>query len=336
MNTLRLKGIINQFAGRRVGVAGDLMLDVYLWGKASRISPEAPVPVLQVKDRTQCLGGAANVMRNVVTLGGGAAAFGVVGADANGEQLRRMLEEYGISAAGVEIEEGRRTTEKQRVIAASQQLLRIDFEDTGAVSSGCRERMEAGMLRMIADGGLDAVIFEDYAKGLLEQGMVQRITDAARGAGIITALDPNPKHPMRIVGLSVMKPNRQEAYAMAGRVMHDDSIAPEEDDSLREVAEILLESWRPECLLITLASQGMALFDRNGRLKVIPTKAREVYDVSGAGDTVVSAFTLALAVGASPEDAAEIANHAAGVVVGKVGTAPVGRDELLESLKNGD
>ena len=335
MKNKELENIVAAFADKRIGVIGDLMLDVYVWGKASRISPEAPVPIVQVKKVTQCLGGAANVMRNIVTLGGKADAFGVIGNDPNGDTVLRLLAEYEIAPQGVCRDPQRRTTEKQRVIAASQQLLRIDYEDTDAITEAIREEITAKVLALIAARSVDAIIFEDYAKGLLSREMVQTITDAARETGIIVALDPNPKHQMQVRNLTVMKPNRQEAYALAGKIAEDRTLPPADDPELREVAAILMKQWSPDYLLISLAADGMAIFDRRGKMTIIPTMAREVFDVSGAGDTVIATFTLALAAGADGITAARIANYAAGIVVGKVGTAPVAREELLESLKNG-
>lgn len=336
MKNARLKQIVDSFYDKKIAVTGDLILDVYIRGNANRISPEAPIPVVHVTKQSQCLGGAANVMRNIVTLGGKAEAFGVTGNDEKAEAMKNLLAEYGIAHHGVVKDPSRRTIEKQRVIASSQQLLRIDYEDISPVAAAIRETMADNILDLIARRAVDAVIFEDYAKGLLEQSMVQRIADAAAEAGIITALDPNPGNPMLIKNLTVMKPNRPEAYAMAGKIASQNIVPPEEDRSLTEVAEILLERWRPDYLLISLSAQGLALFDKNRELTVIPTRAREVYDVSGAGDTLISAFTLALCAGATSEEAAEIGNHAAGVVVGKVGTVTVSKDELLESFKGGE
>lgn len=327
--------LVSLFKDRRIAVLGDLMLDVYVWGSASRISPEAPVPVVQIKRKTCCLGGAANVMRNAVTLGGKVAAFGIIGEDGNGEAVRNLLAEYEIADDYIYSDKQRKTTEKQRVIAGSQQLLRIDYEDVSHVNDEIRRQIIADMLQLVNDRAIDAIIFEDYGKGLLEERMLQTICDAAKQQGIITALDPKPGHLMKVNGLSVIKPNRKEAFAMAGCFDNADGIPVEEDQGLKDVAAKLLKDWEPEYLLISLAAQGMALFAHDGSLKVIPTVAREVYDVSGAGDTVIAAFTLALASGASAAEAAEIANHAAGIVVGKVGTVTVSAEELINSFNNG-
>ncbi|MFA7231510.1 MAG: PfkB family carbohydrate kinase [Victivallaceae bacterium] len=332
MKTQRLKTIVSRFADKKIAVVGDLMLDVYVWGKASRISPEAPVPVVQVSRKSCCLGGAANVMRNAVTLGGSVKAFGIIGNDEDGREIKTLFSEYGIIPDTVQVDSSRRTTQKQRVIAGAQQLLRVDYEDTEAVPAECRELIVSQLVKLIDRGEIDAVIFEDYGKGLLEESMLQRIVDAACRKNIITALDPKPGHLMRVKGLTVMKPNRTEAFAMAGVFQKDSGVAVADDHDLKLVAEKLLEEWKPEHLLISLAAQGMALFRKNAEIVIIPTRAREVYDVSGAGDTVIAAFTLAMTAGATPEEAAEIANHAAGIVVGKVGTVTVSADELIKSF----
>ena len=319
MKTPSLAEIIRSFPERRIAVLGDLMLDVYLWGRVSRISPEAPVPVVNVVNRTCCLGGAANVMRNVSTLGARAFAFGVVGRDQTGDELSGELGRHRIGTEGVLRDDSRRTTEKRRVIAGAQQLLREDYEDVHAASDEIRRGMVDRIAGLIRGGGVDAVIFEDYKKGLL--------------TGVVTALDPKPGSVAPVKGISIMKPNRSEAFALAGMADTSEAVHPLEDRNLAEVARRLLETWEPEHLLISLASQGMALFGRDGGVDVIPTRAREVFDVSGAGDTVTATFTLSLVSGATPVEAAELANRAAGVVVGKVGTAPIHYEELEKALE---
>jgi len=336
MDVNRLKEVVKLFENKKIAVVGDLMLDVYIWGKATRISPEAPVPVVQVTRKTGCLGGAANVMRNVVTLGGQARAFGVVGNDADGAEVKNMLGKYGIESASVYTDLCRKTTQKQRVIAGTQQLLRIDYEDTDPVDEKFRETIVSDLLGLIEASAVNAIIFEDYGKGMLDEDMLAVVVQAASKKGIITSLDPKPGHLLNVKGLTVIKPNRSEAFAMAGKFSKDGAMPVEQDDDLKEVAEILMADWEPDYLLISLAAQGMALFRKNTSMVVIPTRAREVFDVSGAGDTVISAFTLALTAGASGREAAEIANHAAGIVVGKVGTVTVSADELQGSFEQGD
>jgi D-beta-D-heptose 7-phosphate kinase/D-beta-D-heptose 1-phosphate adenosyltransferase len=336
MDIERLKEIVKLFENKKIAVVGDLMLDVYIWGKATRISPEAPVPIVLVTKKTACLGGAANVMRNVVTLGGNVKAFGVVGNDADGGEVKNMLAGYGIESKSVYTDFHRKTTQKQRVIAGSQQLLRIDYEDTDPLDDNFRVSIIADLLELIETSAIDAIIFEDYGKGMLDENMLNAAVQAASKKGIITSLDPKPGHLMNVKGLTVIKPNRSEAFALAGKFAKDGSVPVEEDEDLKDVAKILIAEWEPTYLLISLAAQGMALFRKNEPMVVIPTRAREVFDVSGAGDTVISAFTLALASGASGAEAAEIANHAAGIVVGKVGTVPVSASELKASFAQGE
>ena len=329
MKANKLISLIDRFREKRIAVIGDLMLDVYLWGRATRISPEAPVPVVSIDRTSSCLGGAANVMRNLVTLGGSALAFGMIGDDADGRDLCRQLAEYGINPESVCVDPMRQTTHKQRVIAGTQQLLRVDHEDASPAPARLREAITEKVLALIAAGEIDAVIFEDYDKGLLSDEMLSAIVPAAARRGIITALDPKPGNLSPVQGLTVIKPNRQEAVAMAALPNHS---GHEAEMELDRVAERLQQQWAPEYLLISLAAEGMALYRRNGTKTVIPTRAREVFDVSGAGDTVVAAFTLALAAGATPAEAAEIGNYAAGIVVGKVGTVPVAADEVKKEL----
>ncbi len=319
------------FGGKRIAVVGDLMLDTYLHGRVTRISPEAPVPVVQVETIHSCLGGAANVMRNLATLGGTALAFGMVGADESGEEVRRQLAGYGIAADTVETDPDRMTTRKERVISGNQQMMRLDHEDISPAPAELRKTITQHLLKLIEAKAIDALIFEDYGKGLLDEVMLETLVPACRRQGIITALDPKPGNLAPVKGITVIKPNRGEAAVMAAmpeiRGDHNGS-------HLDKVAARLQELWEPEYLLISLAAEGMALYGLRGSKSVIPTRAREVYDVSGAGDTVVAAFTLALAAGASPEEAAEIGNYAAGIVVGKVGTVTVTAAELQSELES--
>ena len=327
MKETNFRTILSRFPQCRIAVLGDMMLDVYLWGKVTRISPEAPVPVVNVNRRTSCLGGAANVMRNVATLNAHAHAFGTVGDDSTADELLAALAEYRISCDAVERDASRRTTEKRRVIAGAQQLCREDYEDVHPVDDAIRRRMVNRIIDLIRKGELDAVIFEDYRKGMLAEWMLEEVVAEARRAKVVTALDPKPGSMKPVRGITVMKPNRVEAFALAG-VEDGPGGDPAQDAALSEAAAKLMESWQPEHLLISLAAQGMALYDRSLRPQVIPTRAREVFDVSGAGDTVTATFALSLVSGATPVEAAELANLAAGVVVGKMGTVPVHFEEL--------
>ncbi len=335
MKKTRLTQIVDKFRDMRIAVVGDLMLDVYIWGKTSRISPEAPVPIVQVKKKSCCLGGAANVMRNVVTLGGKVKAYGIIGNDSDGNEMKKLFESYSIDPASLSVDKSRRTTKKQRIIASAQQLLRVDFEDTEKLDDIIRQEIIIELKKLIDSKAVDAIIFEDYGKGVLNEEMLNQIIVCAGEKNIITSLDPKPGHLLKVKGLTVMKPNRSEAFAITGTFSRGNGMAVKDDKQLHAVAARLLDEWEPDYLIISLAAQGMALFRKNAEMVVIPTKAREVYDVSGAGDTVIAAFTLALSTGADPVEAAEIANHAAGIVVGKVGTVTVSKDELLESFNRG-
>ena len=326
----RIFAAVDSFRGKRIAVIGDLMLDAYTWGKVNRISPEAPVPVVQVTRRSCCLGGAANVIRNIVSLGASAAAFGIVGNDAHGSKLRELLNQEGIDPVGVLTDPGRPTTFKERIIAGSQQLLRLDDEQQTAVNETIREQLGIEFGRYLKTARPDAVIIEDYAKGLFSPDYAQRIVDLCTAEKIPVTLDPNAHNPLNLHHLTIMKPNRAEAYEIAGipQPVTGDSL-----DSLKTVAAKIRREWEVKYLLISLAEDGMALFMDDGSCEVIPTRAKEVFDVSGAGDTVIAASTLALCVKDDPVQAAEIANYAAGIVVGKLGTATVTADELKNALK---
>lgn len=206
-----LTGAVRKFAGKRVAVIGDLMLDSYVWGRVERISPEAPVPVVRVDRCTIGLGGAGNVLRNIASLGGVASSFGIIGADADAETMLREFASCSIDASGVISDPGRRTTVKRRILAGGQQLLRVDYEDASEIGGEARERVTAEALRRISSGEFQAVILEDYAKGLLSEEMAQKIVDTSRAAGVPVILDPKPRHRMNLRGLTLMKPNRSEA-----------------------------------------------------------------------------------------------------------------------------
>jgi len=324
--------ILNLFPRHRVAVAGDLMLDRYIWGRASRLSPEAPVPVVATERCTEVPGGAANVVRNVLGLGAVAQVFGALGDDSEGVALRALLDAGGADMAPTLVLPGRPTTLKTRVIANNQQVVRIDREDTRPVPPDVGERLAASLLAALAGRHVQGVVFEDYAKGLLSRELMQQVTDAARRQGLVTSLDPHPSHSFSVKGLTLMTPNRAEAFGLAG-VYYRPGVYPiEKDDALLEVSRRLRGEWEVEYLLVTLGAGGMALFRDAEPPLHIPTVAREVFDVSGAGDTVIAACLLALAAGATPYEAAALGNCAAGVVVGKLGTATCSADELLASL----
>jgi D-beta-D-heptose 7-phosphate kinase/D-beta-D-heptose 1-phosphate adenosyltransferase len=324
--------LVRAFPRFRVAVVGDLMLDRYTWGRASRISEEAPVPVVVVERETETPGGAANVTHNVLGLGAQVAAFGVVGADPRGDALTQTLRDKGADVTGILRAHDRPTTVKTRIIANHQQVVRIDREDTSPLAPQLQAQLEAQISAAITGGQIQALVFEDYAKGLLAAPMMQRLVDLARQHRVITVLDPHPCHPFNVTGLDLMTPNRNEAFGLAG-VYYQRGVLPlEQDTPLFEVSRKLDDLWHARNLLVTLGAGGMALFSHGQPPLHIPTQAREVFDVSGAGDTVTATCALALAAGASPAEAARLANHAAGIVVAKIGTVPITTPELLDTL----
>jgi D-glycero-beta-D-manno-heptose-7-phosphate kinase len=330
MNNDKIKNILNNFAGKKVAVIGDLMLDVYIWGKVSRISPEAPVPVVHVKKKTYCLGGAANVMRNIVSLSGEAIAFGIIGTGTNGKQLLNLMEEENINTDYIIVDNKYTTIEKQRIIADSQQLARVDYEDKDIISTSQKNSITKALLSGIDAGNIEGIIFEDYAKGLLDSEMINKVISSAKKKNIPVALDPHPSHKMDINGLTLMTPNHIEAFGLAGIYLKEFTDPINRDPSLKKVAKIINTEFKIKQLLITLGAKGMLLFEDEKPAVHIPTKAKEVFDVTGAGDTVIAVNLLAILGGATGEEAAHISNHAAGIVVGRIGTSSVTKEEILE------
>ena len=331
MDLTRLEQILDRASSRRITVIGDLMLDEFVWGKVGRISPEAPVPVVEVTGESFYPGGAANVARNLREFVDRVAIIGLLGTDRSGQQLRELLSERKIDTSNVVEEATFHTIVKTRIIARNQQVVRVDREKFVGPSVPQIEEVVAAVRKNIRE--TDAIIFEDYGKGFLSTQLVSQIADAARSAGKIVAADPNPRNLVEWRGLTVIKPNRTEAFLAAGIPSGEPDIVASKDTDLKHTGETLLKKWEAENVLITLGEHGMMLFQKNEAPHYIPTKAREVFDVSGAGDTAIALFTLGLACGATPTEAAEIANHASAVVVSKLGTAIVTRDELMASFR---
>jgi D-glycero-beta-D-manno-heptose-7-phosphate kinase len=331
MDLTRLEQIFDRASSRRITVIGDLMLDEFVWGKVGRISPEAPVPVVEVTGESFYPGGAANVARNLREFVDGVAIIGLLGKDRSGQQLRELLSEQKIDTSNAVEEATFHTIVKTRIIARHQQVVRVDRERSVGPAASQIKEVVAAVRKSIPQ--TDAIIFEDYGKGFLSTGLVSQIADAARSAGKIVAADPNPRNLVEWRGLTVIKPNRTEAFLAAGVSSGDPETAPSQDAYLKRAGETLLKKWETENVLITLGEQGMMLFQKKEAPHYIPTKAREVFDVSGAGDTAIALFTLGLACGATPTEAAEIANHASAVVVSKLGTATVTREELMVSFR---
>lgn len=332
MNAERLRAIAEQFASKRILVIGDLMLDQFIWGKVSRISPEAPVPVVEVSSESAYPGGAANVARNLREFATEIGVMGLIGRERHGDELRQLLVDGGINTDGVQQDTTFQTIVKTRIIARHQQVVRVDHERRGAPTAEQHAQALKALKQML--GGLDAIILEDYGKGFLTQQFADEICALVLAAGKIVTIDPNPHNPLQWRGATAVKPNRSEAFVAANRAQLEAADNPLDDSALLEIGALLLEKWGARNVLITLGEQGMMLFERGGKPFHSPTKAREVFDVSGAGDTAIALFTLALISGASAAEATEIANHASGIVVGKLGTATVTRDELFASFEN--
>jgi D-beta-D-heptose 7-phosphate kinase/D-beta-D-heptose 1-phosphate adenosyltransferase len=330
MTRARLQKIFNRFPQQTVLVVGDVMLDHFLWGKVSRISPEAPVPVVEVTRESYFPGGAANVARNLRALGVGVKALGVLGDDQAGRELRSLLDQQRIETTGLLVDSTRPTTVKTRIVAHHQQMVRFDKERTTPVSPALAEKLFAQFQAALDE--VAAVIFEDYGKGVLSQPLLEAMHRLARRRGKITSADPNSRHPLQFRQLTAITPNRMEAFVAAGLPFVEPVDDVLHDEPLLKAGQVLLRKWKPANLLVTLGEHGMCLFRDGERPHHIPTVAQEVFDVSGAGDTVIATLTAALAAGAQPVEAAEISNHAAGIVVGKVGTATCSTEELMASI----
>jgi D-beta-D-heptose 7-phosphate kinase/D-beta-D-heptose 1-phosphate adenosyltransferase len=331
MKIERARELVGAFARQRIVVVGDLMLDQYIHGAVERISPEAPVPVVRVQRERQVPGGAANVAGNVCAMGGRSVIAGVVGTDAPGQALTRLMAERGICTDAVRAVSAIRTTVKMRVLADRQQVVRVDWDTepefpAGDVQAFCR-RVEEEIA--ISTG----VVIEDYSKGIVRQEVVDTVLAAAKRKGIPVGLDPKDNLNLDISGITLATPNYKEAHVCAGLPAKAPPPGdPLRDASLRRAGEALLRLWKPEQLIVTLGPQGMYLVSQQRPPHVIPTRAREVFDVSGAGDTVIATCVMALAAGATYDEAAVLGNNAAGVVVGKLGTATCSPAELLESV----
>lgn len=330
MNPSRLQYLLQTALTRRLLVIGDVMLDEFVWGRVSRISPEAPVPVVEVQSETSYPGGAANVARNLRPFCAGVQLCGLVGNDVHAVRLSGLLEAERIGVDAMVVSEGFATIVKTRIIARQQQVVRVDREQRGFRDPSVLDRAIASIEQRM--GECDGVIIEDYGKGFVGQELKDAICRVARAAGKWVAADPNPGNPLDWRGVDLLKPNRSEAFAMAGRSDPGALDEPLSDNALIGIGTALLEKWDLSAVLVTLGEHGMILFERGAAPYHTPTRAREVFDVSGAGDTAIALFSLAICSGATSHEAAEISNHASGVVVGKLGTATLSSDELVESF----
>ena len=319
----RLADLVRRFAGTRVLVVGDLMLDRYVWGRVHRISPEAPVPVVHVTREEMRPGGAGNVVSNIAALGGRAAVCGIVGRDAAGKQLTAALARLGASTEGVVRGTGE-TTQKTRIIAHQQQVVRLDREAGSGPDGASARRVRDFVLR--ARRRYDVLVVSDYAKGAIGPDLLEALAAARAREEFTWVVDPKRANFAYYRRASLVKPNRDEAAEAAGVEIRDRA-------SLRAAGQRLLALWEAGAVLISRGDEGMALFKAGGTVEEFPTVAREVYDVTGAGDTVLATCALALGAGGSLEEATILANHAAGVVVGKIGTATVTAAELRAAVR---
>jgi rfaE bifunctional protein kinase chain/domain len=332
MNLTRLQRILDRASSKRIVVIGDLMLDEFVWGKVGRISPEAPVPVVEVERESFHAGGAANVARNLREFTKGVAVMGSIGADARGRQLQDLLVRKKIDISNCVIDSAYRTTVKTRIIAQHQQVVRVDREKITWLSAKALKKAVLSVRDQLPK--IDAIIFEDYGKGFLSTELVGQISRDALSAKKIVTADPNPGHLIDWSKITAATPNRSEAFLAAGVSSGRSAKSPKKDVDLARVGKALLKKWGLKYLLMTLGEDGMLLFQKGRKPHHIPTKARQVFDVSGAGDTAIALFTLGLACEATPIEAAAIANHGSAVVVSKLGTATVTRDELIASFKD--
>jgi rfaE bifunctional protein kinase chain/domain len=320
----RLGALLRRFATARLLVIGDLMLDQFIWGRVDRISPEAPVPVVRVTHESFHLGGAANVAHNILALGGQATACGVIGRDRAGRRILTELKRAGAGTTGVTVSREVVTVRKTRIIAHSQQVVRFDHEG-GDHAAGAAAAIARFLRRHLWD--FDAVVLSDYGKGVITKDLLDILRGLRAARPFRLVVDPKKRNFPYYRGITLATPNLSEAADAAGVDIHDGA-------SLHRAGQRLLEKWDAEAILITRGEQGLTLCTRDAPIQHFPTAARQVFDVTGAGDTVVAACALSLAVGATLAEAACLANHAAGVVVGKVGTATVSAQELRAATMN--
>jgi len=332
MSAARVRQILSAAQKTRVLVVGDVMLDQFIWGSVSRISPEAPVPVVDFSRESFMPGGAANVARNLTALATPAELFGAIGRDEAAGKLLKLLNAQGIGCGGLVKSSARHTSIKMRIVAQQQQVVRLDRETRDGLDDRMTGRLLAALKPQLTKA--DAVIVGDYGKGVVTQPLLNEIKSLCHERGVWLSLDPKPVHCLNLNSLSLITPNRKEAFELANLPDDTKNANPLADKNLRLVADRLLNELRPALLLITLGELGMLLCQRGQPPFHIPTVAQEVFDVSGAGDTVIATFTLAIAAGASPVEAAILSNHAAGIVVGKVGTATTTPAELIHSFSH--
>jgi D-beta-D-heptose 7-phosphate kinase/D-beta-D-heptose 1-phosphate adenosyltransferase len=320
----RVKELLTSFKNKNVVVVGDAMLDRYLWGKVTRISPEAPVPVVDVEGETMRLGGAANVAKNISAMGGKPFLAAVVGSDEAGEFVKRGLDDLELVQDGIVMDEGRKTTVKTRIIASQQQVVRADQESRHRITDPVRSKLLESI--MVTAGTPDAIIVSDYGKGVVDRHLLQELHTIKDRYDIPLCVDPKEANFFLYENMTLITPNQKEASFAAGQPIHS-------DQDLRDVGWRLVQALSCLALLITRGEHGMTLFETGGDTLDIPTVARKVYDVTGAGDTVVSTAALTLASGGDFREAAVMANHSAGVVIRELGAVSATADQVLASFE---
>lgn len=326
MDKKNLLAFIPKFKNARIMVIGDLMVDEYIWGSVSRVSPEAPVPVVSVTSEDLRLGGAGNVINNIHALGGQVWIGAVVGSDEMGRRMIHDLRKMGLETKGVLIEPERVTTVKTRIIAHHQQVVRYDREVVWPLKEESLKQILNLLEARIQD--LDAVLISDYGKGVVCEPLMEKVRSLTQKAGKVLAVDPKVKNFPLFRQATIITPNHHEAAEAAGHWIHT-------EEDLLAVGKTLLQRLQAKSVLITRGEKGMTLFQENGEVTHIPTMAKGVFDVTGAGDTVIAVLTLAMAVGANPNEGATLSNYAAGVVVGEVGTALLKASDLEDAVRNG-
>lgn len=315
----RLLAILDAMRGKTIMVIGDLMLDEYIWGVVDRISPEAPVPVVEVKEETFRLGGAGNVAKNLTTLGARVLMSTVIGQDRPADILKDMVAAQGIDTGGILSDPRRRTIVKTRIIAHTQQVVRIDKEDRDLIPGDFRAELGANLKSALA--GLDGIIVSDYAKGVVSRELIELIVKETAPRGILVSVDPKERNFPHYKGVGLITPNTKELGIGSGMAIHT-------EQDIIDAAQRIFDMLGCGMLLVTRGASGMSLFENRETMTHIPTAAQKVFDVTGAGDTVIACFTLARVAGATPVEAAVIANCAAGIVVGEIGAASVSWEVL--------
>ncbi len=319
----RLRAVCDGMQGKRVAVIGDVMLDRYIWGRVNRLSPEAPVPVIDLDREQSRLGGASNVAQNILSLGGNPLLVGVIGDDSTGRELTGLLGENGLPTDGLFTDPARPTTVKTRLIAHSQHVARVDRETRAPIGPELTKAV-CGFIEAGIDG-IHGIILEDYNKGVIGRELIETVTALAGRRGIPVAVDPKFDNFFDFPGVTVFKPNKQETEKALGLKLTNRG-------DFEAAGKSLMEKLRPKNILMTLGDQGMMLFEEDGSISHVPTKARKVADVSGAGDTVIATLTMGILGGATMREAASLANFSGGVVCGYVGIVPIDSDELVRTV----